>query len=209
MVAVEIDDLLMFGDRVHDQQMQKLQQRFTFGKLEKIDEKGVNFNGRRLSAKDGTIYVDMKAFVEERLEEVKLAPGRSKQKDERLSEEETSLVRRACGSLNWAGREGRPDAAAAASMFSSIMMEMKVSDVLDLNRVIDKIKQSSDLALQIQPIEPSRMCWGVVSDASWGTRVEVELKEGIYFWCMTGNCLKGKLQNAMFCIGSQASFHVL
>lgn len=168
MVAVEIDDLLMFGDSVHATQMKRLQERFTFGKLEKIDEHGVNFNGRRLRSKDGVIYVDMKAFVEERLEEVKLEASRAKKKDEPLTEEERSLVRRACGSLNWAGREGRPDAAAAASTFSSIMTEMKVSDVADLNKVIGKIKQQSDLALKIQPIEASRLCWGVISDASWG-----------------------------------------
>lgn len=116
MVAVEIDDLLMFGNSVHKKKMEKLQERFAFGKIEIIDSKGVNFNGRRLRREGDTIFVDMKAFVEERLEEIPLSEERMKAKDEKLTAEELSLVRKACGSLNWAGREGRPDAAAAASI---------------------------------------------------------------------------------------------
>lgn len=41
MVAVEIDDLLMFGDAAHSSKMDELQRRFVFGKVEKIDERGV------------------------------------------------------------------------------------------------------------------------------------------------------------------------
>ena len=119
MVAVEVDDLLMFGDEVHEGKMKQLQKRFVFGKIEPIGEDGVNFNGRRLRQQGDTILIDMKAFVEERMDLVEIPKERMKQKDQRLTEEETNLVRKACGSLNWAGREGRPDAAAAASMFSS------------------------------------------------------------------------------------------
>ena len=38
MIAVEIDDLLMFGDALHDEKMAQLQRRFTFGKIEPLDE---------------------------------------------------------------------------------------------------------------------------------------------------------------------------
>jgi len=167
MVAVEIDDLLMFGGKTHEEKMQQLQKRFTFGKVEPLDAKGVNFNGRRLRREGHTIFVDMKAFVEERLEKVPLEPHRLKQKDEKITAEETSLVRKTCGSLNWAGREGRPDAAAAASMCSSLLLDMRVSDVIELNKIVSRIKENSDLALRIQAIPESRMRWGVVTDASW------------------------------------------
>ena len=122
MIVVEIDDLLMFGDDVHQAKVETLKKRFTFGKLEKLDEKGVNFNGRRLKREGNTVFIDMKAF----------------------------------------------DAAAAASMFSSLMTHMKVQDVLELNKVVAKIKQTSELALRIQGFEEGRMRWGVISDASWG-----------------------------------------
>ena len=168
MVAVEVDDLLMFGDEEHEKKMKQLQERFVFGKLEPINEDGVSFNGRRLRQFGPTIFIDMQAFVEERMELVELTKDRLKQRGEKLNEDEVSLVRRACGSLNWAGREGRPDAAAAASMFSSQLTEMKVENVIELNKALSRIKQSSDLALQIQPIQEDRLCWGVITDASWG-----------------------------------------
>ena len=116
----------MFGDDVHKAKVETLKKRFTFGKLEKLDEKGVNFNGRRLKREGNTVFIDMKAFVEERLEGVELRKERMKMKDEKVTDEEMGLIRRTCGSLNWAGREGRPDAAAAASMFSSLMTQMKL-----------------------------------------------------------------------------------
>lgn len=165
ILAIEVDDLLMFGDDEHEKCMQLLQKRFTFGKIEEIDSKGVNFNGRRLRQVGEDILVDMKAFVEERLQVVELDKRRIKQRDAKLTEEETSRVRSVCGALNWAGREGRPDAAAAASLFSSIMTEMKISDVLELNKAVEYLKKTSDLALRIQPLK--QMCWGVISDASY------------------------------------------
>ena len=157
MVAVEIDDLLMFGGNVHKQKMAQLQERFTFGKVEVLDEKGVNFNGRRPKRFGNVVTIDMKAFVEERLEKVPLDPKRLKERQDKLTEEEGGLVRKVCGSLNWAGREGRPDAAAAASMCSSMLMEMCVSDVVELNKIVSRIKEHSDLILKIQAIPEHRM----------------------------------------------------
>ena len=62
--------------------------------------------------------IDMKAFIEERLQPVRLEPARAKPKHEEVTEEERAMVRSRCGALNWAGREGRPDAASSASTFS-------------------------------------------------------------------------------------------
>lgn len=83
MVAVEIDDLLMFGNRLHEGKMKKLQSHFVFGKIEPINEKGVNFNGRRLKSVGGDILIDAKAFVEERLEEVPLTKEREQSRGKR------------------------------------------------------------------------------------------------------------------------------
>eukprot|EP00435_Cladocopium_sp_Y103_P071135 s185_g36.t2 len=167
MIAVEVDDLLMFGDEVHEERMQRLQKRFTFGKMEEINEKGVSFNGRRLRQCGGEVRIDMKAFIEERLQPVKLNPERAKLKQEDITEEERSMVRSTCGALNWAGREGRPDAASSASMFSSLISQMKISDVLELNKVVSQLQADSDLSLRIQPMVEADMRWGVFSDASW------------------------------------------
>ena len=167
LLAIEVDDLLMFGDEVHEKKMQQLQRRFTFGKIEDINADGVNFNGRRLRQVGEDILIDMKAFLEERLHPVTLDAERAKQKGEKLTEEEVSKVRSTVGALNWAGREGRPDAAAAASLFSSMMLEMKVSDVHDLNKTVSILKKESEVALKIQPLREEKMRWGVISDSSY------------------------------------------
>ena len=167
MMAIEVDDLLMFGDEVHDEKMGKLQKRFAFGKIQEIGSEGVGFNGRRLRRRGEEILVDMKAFVEERLHPVELDAARMMQRKELITEEERGKVRSTCGALNWAGREGRPDAAAAASLFSSQLMEMRVEDVIELNKTVAQLKKNSDLSLRIQPIDESSMRWGVISDASW------------------------------------------
>ena len=167
VLAVEVDDLLMFGGSEHSKRMEQLQKRFTFGKIEEIDEKGVNFNGRRIRQVEGDVLIDMKAFVEERLQPVSIEGERAKQKEEPITEEERGKVRSTCGALNWAGREGRPDAAAAASLFSSQILEMKVSDILELNKVVSQLKKDSGLALRIQPLAEEKLQWGVISDSSF------------------------------------------
>lgn len=190
MLAIEVDDLLMFGDEEHERRMRLLQQRFTFGKIEEIDERGVNFNGRRLRQVGEDVLIDMKAFIEEGLHPVKLDAKRAKQKESRLTEEEVSSVRSTCGALNWAGRKGRPDAAAAASLFSSMVTEMKVSDVLELNKAVDQLKRTSDMALRIQPL--AHMCWGVVSDASYANARGGKTQAGHLLITFEQGLLEGK-----------------
>ena len=192
MIAVEVDDLLMFGDSVHDEKVQLLQERFTFGKLEPLDEKGVSFNGRRLKCCNGEVQIDMKAFVQERLQKVKLEPHRSKLKQEEINEDERSLVRSTCGALNWAGREGRPDAAAAASMFSSLMTQMKIADVLELNKVVEGLQADADLALRIQPIPEQDMRWGVFCDASYANAKNGKTQAGHMLVTFEKGLLEGK-----------------
>ncbi len=191
LLAIEVDDLLMFGDEEHEKRMEKLQKRFTFGKLEEIGEEGVNFNGRRLRRKNGELLVDMKAFVEERLMTVDLDAERMKQRSDKISEEERSKVRSTCGALNWAGREGRPDAAAAASLFSSQMLEMTIQDVAELNRVVARLKKTSEMALRIQPIEEGRMRWGVISDASYANARNGKTQAGHMLIAFDEELLKG------------------
>lgn len=47
------------------------------------------------------------------------------------------------------------------------MTTLKIQDINDLNKIIREVKKSSRMQIPIQPIAPSRMCWGVVTDASW------------------------------------------
>jgi hypothetical protein len=134
----------------------------------------------------------MKAFVEERMKTVQLSKERQKERMAKITEEERGQVRSVCGALNWAGREGRPDAAAAASMFSSQLMEMTVEDVIELNKVVQGLKKESELALRIQPIAESRLRWGVISDASWANARGGKTQAGHMLIAFDQSLLEGK-----------------
>ena len=167
---VEVDDLLTLGDEVHFAKMEELQKRFKFGKFKFLDEEkqGVSFNGRRLRMdENGTYHIDMQKFIEERLKEVPLEVGRAAKKEEDANDQERSDARAVIGALTWAAKEGRPDCAAAASIIAGTLSKMKVQDVLDLNKAVREAKKTSTMCLKIQPIDPRRMVWGVVTDASY------------------------------------------
>ena len=170
IVLVEVDDLLLMGKDEHHERVKKLQERFKFGKLKDVDEKGVGFNGRRIRIEHGVVKIDMEKFVRERLSEMSIEKERKKHPGALLQVEETAAARSVCGALNWIGKEGRPDAAAAASLFSSKLKKMTIADVIDMNKAVRKIKDNPTLSLQIQKLEDMR--WGVVTDASWANTTE-------------------------------------
>ena len=170
LVIVEVDDLLSLGSPVHYQLMSKLQERFKFGKFKFLDQEkdGASFNGRRLRAtKDGGFRVDMEKFVSERMNEVPLTKGRSSEKDSMATEEERAATRAALGAITWAAKEGRPDAAAAASLIASCLNSLRVQDILDLNKTIKEMKKNEKMSIPVQPIALERLCFGVITDASY------------------------------------------
>ena len=195
LVIVEVDDILSLGNQHHYEKMEILQRRFKFGKFKYLDEQpnGASFNGRRLRmAQDGTYLIDMQKFIEERLNEVPLEVGRAKMKEEEATEDEKKLTRAAIGALTWSAKEGRPDAAAAASLIASSLNTLRVQDILDLNKTIKEMKKSADLCLKIQPIEPSRMVWGVVTDASYANAKD-KASQGAYgVICCDEDVLEGR-----------------
>ena len=171
MIAIEVDDLLMMGHAPHLEKLKQLKERFVFGKWVTLKdlEEGAAFNGRRLRQKpNGEFQIDMQKYVDERLHEVKLEKGRASQKKEEVNESERAACRAVCGALNWLSKEGRPDVAGPASLFSSKLATMKIEDVTALNDTVRCIKKNAGLTLRIQPLV--NMKFSVVSDASFGNQ---------------------------------------
>jgi hypothetical protein len=169
MIAVEVDDLFTVGTGIHHEQMKKLRSMYQFGKWVELQEteQGASFNGRRIrQTKEGGFCLDMQKFVEERLQPIEIEPQRKKQKEDPVTEEERSKARTVCGALNWLSKEGRPDASAAASLFSSKISHMKVQDLLDINGAVAEIKKRPALETKIQPLRDMRLA--VITDALFG-----------------------------------------
>ena len=170
LVIVEVDDLLCMGDHTYFQIIEQLRQKFTFGKFVFLDESpdGVSFNGRRLKNDGkGGFLIDMKKFINERLFPVELERGRKSMLKEPATREEREAARAAVGALTWAAKEGRPDGAATASLVASSLKVLTVGDIVDLNKCIEKMKETAGRELRIQHIPEDELCWGVISDASY------------------------------------------
>lgn len=168
LLVVEVDDLMILGTGTFFNHMEKLRARFEFGKFVSVDEnkEGTSFNGRRIRVNQKQEFlVDMQKFVEERLKKVPIAKGRKA--EDSATQEEKDLTRAAVGSITWAAKEGRPDAAAIASLVASNLTRLTVQDIRDLNKAIEQLQSRSDLCLRVQPIRPERLGWGVITDASF------------------------------------------
>ena len=170
LLVVEIDDILSFGFKEHEQRMAQLQSRFKFGKYKKLQElaEGTMFNGRRLQQDaDFSIRVDMSKFIEERLKPMAILRERKSDPEAKATEKEISSARGAVGSLAWLSKEGRPDLAGAASMLAARISTLQVKDLMDINKCIAGAKARRDLQLKFHPIPVADLCWGTVTDASW------------------------------------------
>ena len=175
ILVVEVDDLFAVGGSEFYANLEKLRERFQFGKFVFLKEEaqGASFNGRRIKqASNFDFMIDMEKFVDERLNPVSLEKGRKGQADDWATEDEKNATRAAVGSLTWAAKEGRPDAAVTASMVASKLNSLQIQDIIDLNKGIESIKARKDLALKIQSIPMDQLCWGVVTDASYANAVK-------------------------------------
>ena len=138
----------------------------------------------------------MEKFVKERLQEVPLEKGRASAKDERATKEDAT--RAAVGSLTWAAKEGRPDCAAGASLIAGCLNGLKVQDIIDLNKIIKDVRANAEMSIKIQPIAEDKMCFGVITDASWANAGNGSSQGGFGILCYDGQlrdqgCGKGNL----------------
>ena len=130
------------------------------------EKDGRAFNGRRIrQLPDCGFLVGVQKFIEERLHPVPLEKGRKGDRKALANEQEIRDTRAACGALNWLSREGRPDASGPSSLISSKLSRLMTEDIIQLNQVVQDLKDNASLSLQIQPLQ--RMKMSVVTDASF------------------------------------------
>ncbi|OLP86861.1 Copia protein [Symbiodinium microadriaticum] len=212
-IAVEVDDLFTFGNKEHELRMQALQEKFKFGKYEDVMEskEGVSFNGRRIHQLENFEFrVDMHKFVCERLSPVQLSKGRRSEPKALANDSEINQMRAVIGALNWLAKEGRPDASAAASLGASTFPKPVVQDILDVNAAVKLLKERPELTIKIRSIEPSKLAWGVISDASFGNAhaghsqgayavlaFDEKLKDGFRVPCSLMSWRSGRIQKVV------------
>ena len=171
IVVVEIDDLLEAGSQRHREKMALLEKRFRFGKVTNLmeTEAGSGYAGRRLRQRQDYSFVySMTDYVTNRLRYVDVSRHVTKKAAPQtaLQDDEESQLRRVIAAINWTAREGRPDAAAAASILAGCLPNPKMQDVYSVNQVVQNL-QSRKIDLIIHAIEEHKVRHVVISDSAF------------------------------------------
>ena len=144
VMVIEVDDIIEGGDERHRQLMDTLEGEVTFGKVVNLQEKESSCAGKSLKQlADFSFESHMDEYVYTRMSPVVMSRKVLKKDacNSPLDDNEKSELRGVLATLTWVGREGRPDAAAAASVLASAFPEPSVDTIYQANEMIRQLKQ--------------------------------------------------------------------
>lgn len=171
LVAMHIDDFLHAGNADFDNHvMEGLRSRFLPGKVE---EKSFRYIGFDISQSEEGIEITQDNYVR-KLSVPAISAPRSQEKDEHLTAEEETSLRRAVGGLNWCVQGTRPDMAFDVMDLSTRLGTGTVKDLVRAAKAVRKIGQCRS-ALMFPPLG-SVDCWKIVvfTDASFANLNKVD-----------------------------------
>ena len=96
-----------------------------------------------------------------------LPAKRRLQRDASLDPKEISVLRAVNGSLNWLANQSRPDLAAQTSLSQQAMSSPKVHHLCEVNNIIRRAKQHSDLSICFKSIPAESLRLVCHSDAAF------------------------------------------
>ena len=171
IIVVEVDDLLEAGGPRHRQLMERLENKVRFGKIQCLRDQpdGTSYAGRRVfQDKDWGFRYTMDDYIDQRLKPVRCERKIFKKDSDkvRINDNEEAQLRGTVAAINWVAREGRPDASAAASIFSGCFGKATVEDIYKVNDIVEKLK-ARPLALKVHPIDEYAIRHYVVADSSF------------------------------------------
>jgi hypothetical protein len=164
LIVTHIDDFLYAGTNIFlSTVVQKLCKRFQVGRSEEVE---FHYVGYRIKQDATGIQLDQCEYVDNIIVQP-LSVDRERQKDERLSPEETTTYRSLVGSLNWIVQGSRPDLAFCLVELSTKFQSGTVADLQLLRKVIQKAKMSKT-EIKYPVLQSPVNTWSLVvySDAS-------------------------------------------
>eukprot|EP00435_Cladocopium_sp_Y103_P072500 s192_g40.t1 len=189
VIALHVDDMVIGGSDVfHEKVLSLLKQRYPF-KHWKL--KQGKFLGRMLKQDvDGSICCDQKEYAEN-VETIKLTKERRKQKDEPVTPSEKKRLRGVVGAANWLMGSTRPDIAVEAGLLQQRIQNAKVSDLIEANRLVSKIRDHSHVQITIRSIPLEQGSFMVATDASWCNLEDLKSQAGYFTFFGTKQMLQG------------------
>ena len=109
LLLIEVDDLCSAGTDLHQKRMKELRKKYKMGRWTTTKQAGGGvFAGRRIEQTANMGFkIDMKDYILEKLNPVKIDKIRRKNVEAPLTDKEKSLLKAVIGSLQWVQRQCR------------------------------------------------------------------------------------------------------
>ena len=166
MLGTHVDDFLKAGtDDWLEKINFKLGEAFQMGRVEDQNFKYVGYRIKQ-DAVTKEITMDQEEFAE-KIEMIKIDPGRAKQKEESLEDEEKTLMRGISGKLGWIGRGTRPDLLFHQVECSTKFLSGKVEDMKRAARAMRNVQAHKSCISYKSLGEEAGWSVELATDASW------------------------------------------
>ena len=147
IIQIHVDDMIYGGSlEFHEKVISEIKKLF---EISKESERKFCYVGVNISQHGDSIILDQNNFIADIV--IPNFDKNSRVKDALLSKEETTKYRRLVGQLVWVVNQSRPDMNFAVLKCSTKNAKPTISDMLDLIRVANKIKQT-EIKLSINNI---------------------------------------------------------
>ena len=131
-------------------------------------------------------------------------PERQKVTKRVLTEEEQTQLRGSVVGFNFAARQGRPDAAAAASVIASAFPNPTVSDAKMANNTIARLK-ANDVTIKIWSLPEEDLRRILIMDSAFDTPGQSRSQHGWIVGYTTPALAAGRKRQFLRCSGSRAN----
>eukprot|EP00435_Cladocopium_sp_Y103_P012014 s3028_g3.t1 len=163
VLGIHVDDCALGGyGPEFEASVSKLKERFPFRKWR--IRSGEFCGAMYTQAEDGSISMSMKMSVD------KIKPAnipKGKPSDACLEDHQVRVLRAINGSLNWVTSQARPDLAAQTSFSQQSFPHPKLTHLKNVNSIVRRAKQHSDLSLTFKPIPLADLAVCCHSDAAF------------------------------------------
>ena len=150
VIYIHVDDFLCSGNKIFFNHITfKLRQTFSFGKEENDCFRYLGLN--ILTDQQGCINVNQTEYINQ-LNKINIEPSRKQQRSELITQNEADIMKTKIGQLLWVSNQSRPDISCYVSILASNLKNGKVSDLLTVNKVISKVK-NSQYNIKYQPLD--------------------------------------------------------
>ena len=164
MYVGHVDDAYYCGDQdFHNKIMKPLFEKFKMGQIMEGDFRSLGWNVRTNFR--GEIGVSQRDYIETKVERLPIQKERTQLLTDRLTEEQTSILRSAIGTLRWIADQTRPDVSAPCLILNTQQLAPTWREVKLFNATVDKVKRQP-VEILYKKLEPSIWYVTVFCDAS-------------------------------------------